>query len=76
MTGIIITILLAILIPLIGFIHNRNRKIKAYYEITWKKSSSLKPKEVLGMRPFDKYYYQRPEDNLIGGSLNKKENVS
>jgi hypothetical protein len=72
---IIIGILSAILIALVGFIYNRNRKLKAYYEIIWKKSSSLKPKEVLGMRPFNKYYYQRPEDNLIGGSLNKKENV-
>jgi tetratricopeptide (TPR) repeat protein len=71
----IIGILLAILIPLIVFIYNRNRKIKAYYEVVWKKSSALEPKEVLGMRPFNKYYYQRPEDDLIGGSLNKKENV-
>ncbi len=75
MTEIIIGILSAIFIALVGFIYNRNRRIKAYYEIIWKKSSSLKPKEVLGMRPFNKYYYQRQEDNLIGGSLNKKENV-
>jgi hypothetical protein len=78
MTEIIIGIigtLLLILIPLIAFIYNRNKKSKAYYEVVWKKSSSLKPKEVLGTRPFNKYYYQRPEDNLIGGSLNKKGNV-
>jgi len=73
--AILIGILSAIPITLAVFIYNRNRKLKAYYEIIWKKSSSLKPKEVLGMRPFDKYYYQRPEDDLIGGSLNKKENV-
>jgi tetratricopeptide (TPR) repeat protein len=72
---IIIGILSAIIIALVGFIYNRNRKIKAYYEVVWKKSSSLKPKEVLGMRPFDKYYYQRPEDDLIGESLDKQENV-
>ncbi|MCJ7575210.1 MAG: tetratricopeptide repeat protein [Dehalococcoidia bacterium] len=78
MTEIIVGIigtLLVVIIPLIALIYNRNRKLKAYYEIIWKKSSSLKPKEVLGMRPFDKYYYQRPEDNLISGSLSKKENV-
>ncbi|MGB6873498.1 MAG: tetratricopeptide repeat protein [Dehalococcoidia bacterium] len=72
---IIIGILSAILIALVGFIYNRNRKIKAYYEVVWKKPSSLKPKEVLGMRPFNKYYYQRPEDDLIGESLDKQENV-
>jgi tetratricopeptide (TPR) repeat protein len=75
MTEIIIGILSAILIALVGFIYNRNRKIKTYYEVVWKKSSSLKPEKVLGMRPFNKYYYQRPEDNLISESLNKKENV-
>ena len=79
MTEILIAILIGILsaipITLAIFIYNRNKKLKAYYEIIWKKSSSLKPKEVLGMRPFDKYYYQRPEDDLISGSLNKKENV-
>ena len=74
-TKIIIGILSTILIALVGFSYNRNRKIKAYYEVVWEKSSSLNPKEVLGMRPFNKYYYQRPEDDLIGGSLNKKENV-
>lgn len=73
--AILIGILSAIPITLAVFIYNRNRKIKAYYEVVWKKSSSLNPKEVLGMRPFNKYYYQRPEDDLIGGSLNKKENV-
>ena len=72
---IIIGILSAILIALVGFIYNRNRKIKAYYEVVWRKSSSLKPKEVLGMRPFDSYYYHRPEDDLIGESLDKEENV-
>ena len=72
---IIIGILSAILIALVGFIYNRNRKIKAYYEVIWKKSSSLKPKEVLGIRPFDKYYYRRPEDDSIGESLTNGDNV-
>jgi tetratricopeptide (TPR) repeat protein len=75
MTEIIIAVISVILIPLIIFFYNRNKKIKAYYEIVWKKSSSLKPKDVLGMRPYDKYYYHRSEDDSIGESLNKKENV-
>jgi len=73
--AILIGILSAIPITLAVFIYNRNKKLKAYYEVIWKKSSSLKPKDVLGMRPFDKYYYQRPEDDSIGESLNKEENV-
>lgn len=75
MTEIVIGIVSAVLIALVGFIYNRTRKIRAYFEVVWKKSSSLKPQEMLGMRPFDKYYYPRPEDNLIAGSLNNKENI-
>ncbi len=71
----IIGVIITILIPLSGLIYNRKRKCKVYYETVWKKSSSLNVKEVLGTRPFDKYYYQRPEDNLICEGLNNKENV-
>lgn len=73
--AIIVGPLLLILIPLIRFLHNRRGRLAAYYDIVWKTSSSLKPREVLGMRPFNKYYYRRAEDKLIAGSLNRKENV-
>jgi len=73
--GIIIGIILAILIPLIGSYNKRRRTLKVYYEITWGKSLSLKPKEVLGERPFNIYYYKRPEDDLIVKCLNNKKNV-
>jgi len=68
-------IIIVILVPLIGFLYHRYRKHKAYYEIIWKKSSWLKPRELLKERPFNKYYYQRPEDNLIREGLNNKKNV-
>ncbi len=73
--GIIISILLAVLIPLVVSIYNGRRKLKKYYETIWKKSSCLKPKEVLGERPFKKYYYQRPDDDLIVKSLSNRKNV-
>ena len=75
----IVGIILAVLIPLIGFFYRRhrekNRTLKKYYEITGKKSSKLKPKEVLGERPFNRYYYKRPEDDLVVKSLDNKKNV-
>ncbi len=73
--GIIVSILLAVLIPLVVFIYNGRRKLKKYYEVIWKKLSSLKPIEVLRERPFETYYYQRPEDDLIAKSLNNRKNV-
>ena len=39
------------------------------------KSSSLKPEDMLGTRPFNPYYYRRQEDDLIDKSLINKNNV-
>ena len=71
----IIGIILAIFLPMLGFVYNSRRKLKQFYEIIWKKSSSLKPKDILGIRPFDKYYYSRKEDDKIRECLNDKKNV-
>lgn len=76
----VIGVLLAILIPLIGFLYNRYRKAKKYFEIMWKESSSLKPEEVLGLRGeskygFHRYYYPRKEDELIREKIENGKNV-
>lgn len=71
-------ILLAILIPLISFIYRRRRKLKVYYEIMWKKSSKLKPNEVLGIRGglgFDEYYHKRPVDEIVKKKIEYNHNV-
>ena len=74
-------ITLMILIPLTGFLYNRKSKHKKYYEIIWKKSSSLKPRNVLGLRAesklgFNEYYYPRKdEDEHIRKKIEKDENV-
>ncbi|MDH4223280.1 MAG: tetratricopeptide repeat protein [candidate division Zixibacteria bacterium] len=78
MEGIIIGIIglfLAILVPVIGVTYKRRKKLKSYFTIIWKKSSSLKPKEVLGDRPYYNYYYERDEDNFIRNSLTEKKNL-
>ena len=76
----IMGLLLAILVPLTGYIYNRNRKLKSYFEVMWKKSSSLQPEEVLGLRGkpkhgFLEYYYQRENDNIIRDRINSNKNV-
>jgi len=76
---IIIGILTAFIIFLIGFLYNRHRKLKGYYEVICKKSSSLKPYDVLGERVkkygFHKYYYTRSEDESIKEKIEREENV-
>ena len=74
--GIVLTILLS----LTAFLYNRNKKLKAYYEIKSKRSSSLKPEEALGIRGdpkfgFHPYYYQRKEDEVIRKKIENNENA-
>ncbi|TKJ32151.1 hypothetical protein CEE39_06135, partial [bacterium (candidate division B38) B3_B38] len=77
----LIAILIVIPIALIGFLYNQHRKLKGYYEIICKKSSSLKPYDVLGLRGlsihgFNEYYYQRKdEDKLIKKKIENGKNV-
>ena len=71
----IIGILLTILDTLTKFLYNRNKKIKALYEIVWEKSSSLKQNKLLMGRPFFKYYYQRPQDDLVHQLLIDRKNI-
>lgn len=71
-------ILLSILIPLISFIYHRRRKLKVYYEVMWKKSSKLRPNEVLGIRGglgFDEYHYKRPVDEVVKKKIEYNQNV-
>ena len=75
----IISILIVPLIALIGFLYNRHRKLKLCYKIICKKSSSLKPYDVLGEQQkkygFHKYYYERPEDEIIKEKIENNKNV-
>ncbi|MFX1520574.1 MAG: tetratricopeptide repeat protein, partial [Promethearchaeota archaeon] len=76
----VISTLLIILIPLIRFFYNRHRKLKAYYEIIWKKSSKLKPDDVLEIRGkikygYHEYYYRRPADKLITDKIENNKHV-
>ena len=78
--GILVGILLAIVVPIFGYMWWRNRKLNTYYDVMWKKSSRLKPEEVLGLRGreeygFHKSYFRRPEDEQIEQRLARGDHV-
>ena len=52
--------------------YNKNKK---FYDIVWKKSTSLKPKDLLGLRPYNNYYYLREEDDKVNRFISGGENV-
>lgn len=54
----------------------RGKKYRHYYKVVWKKSSKLRPKEILGeFRPYYEYYYKRIEDDQICEAIENKQNV-
>src|SRR5665648_602295 len=73
--GIIVGII-TIIIPLIGFAYNKKKSIKTTYKVIWKKSSSLKPEDILEGRPFHEYYHPcKEEDDKIAQFLTENENT-
>jgi tetratricopeptide (TPR) repeat protein len=75
-----ISALVMILVPIIGFIHQRNAKIRKYYEVMRKRSSSINPREILHMRAesrhgFLPYYHQRAHDRIIRQRIAAHQNV-
>lgn len=78
--AILVTILLAILVPFWGYMWWRNRKLETFYKVMWKKSSKLKPQDLLDHRAkkkygFHDYYYFRQEDKLIEKKLTDNEHT-
>jgi tetratricopeptide (TPR) repeat protein len=86
--GVIISVIAALLVVipkkilrLIRDTYYINEGLKPYYDVVWKKSSSLRPQDVLGQlrgRPeggFFKYYYGRETDKHIQDKIDNGENV-
>jgi tetratricopeptide (TPR) repeat protein len=76
----IIGILLTITVPLAAFINKRRKLLNAIYDVKWKSTTKLKPKEVMGERGSSKsgfrdYYSSRLEDDLLLAKIENRENV-
>jgi len=76
---LIIALILAIICAfpagiLIEIVKDYN-KSKKYFDIVWKKSSSLGPKDLLGLRPYNSYYYLRGEDSKVKNFIDEGESV-
>jgi len=76
----IIGILLAIAVPLAVFIYRRRKLVNSIYDVKWKSTAKLKPKEVMGERGSQKigfrdYYSEREEDDLLLAKIESRENV-
>jgi tetratricopeptide (TPR) repeat protein len=56
-------------------IHLAKRKYRHYFRVVRKKSSRLKPVEIMDLRPYHQYYHYRPEDDTIRKGFRDRRNV-
>lgn len=63
------------IISLLYYFHVHTRESRAIWQVAWKKSSSFTPQEILGERPFHRFYYQRRADKLIRKLIENERNV-
>jgi len=78
--GIIVGAFVAIVLAVWRYMWWRNRKLNAYYDVMWKKSSKLKPKDLLPWRGtkehgFHNFYHLRQEDRQIEQRLARGDHV-
>jgi len=64
-----------VLIGVLQWISNNKKYVKKYFRVVWKKARKLQPKDLLRDRPYEEYYYRRPEDDRIAKAVKKGESV-
>jgi tetratricopeptide (TPR) repeat protein len=62
------------LIPIVFLFHRREIH-KSYYSTTWTLSKYLKPRDLLGERPFQEYYEERDIDRQLNLALREHQNI-
>lgn len=78
--GFELAIIIAVLIAALTYYSNRRRRIRALYEVIWKSSRNLKPKEILGIRAefrhgYHKYYFEVEENRKLEKCIEDGKNV-
>ncbi|WP_218104596.1 hypothetical protein, partial [Methanosarcina sp. A14] len=76
--GILVPLLLAMISASHTLYKNyreRQKKLRSLFNLTWKNSTSIGKEEVLGNRPFNEYYFLRPEDEKVWNCLDNEKSV-
>ena len=73
--GAVLGAAVVIIVALLQSHARKKRILKKHFKIIWKKSSALKPKALLELRPFHKAYHKRDEDHKILEALSARKNV-
>ena len=76
--GILVTLLLAMIgasYTLYKNYQEKQKKLKSLFNLIWKNSTSIGKEEILGNRPFNEYYFLRPEDEKVWNCLDNGKSV-
>jgi tetratricopeptide (TPR) repeat protein len=71
----ILGLLISVSIPIIAYTIRRRSISKNYFSVIWKSSKKLKPKDLLGERPYNSYYFHRSSDNIIARAIERSRNL-
>jgi tetratricopeptide (TPR) repeat protein len=71
----ILGIAATLIAPAAGYLLKLRKEFKQYYSVIWKSSGKLKPKDLLGERPYGEYYFPRNVDSLLSRSLERRRNT-
>ena len=63
------------LAPAIGYIIKQRKDYRSYYSLVWKDSAKLRPKDMLGERPYNDYYFERDYDIQLSRLLERRRNT-
>lgn len=69
--GIIVTAI----VPFIGYVYKTRKEFRNYYSVIWKPSGKLKPKDLLGERPCEEFYFERNLDSFLKRAFERKRNA-
>jgi len=74
LTLTILGIIATVLAPFVGYVYKTRREFRNFYSVIWKDSKKIQPKEVLGERPHEEYYFERSIDTQVSRSIERSRN--
>ncbi len=61
--------------PAVGYWLKLRKDYRNYYILLWKNSSSIKPQDLLGERPYNDYYFERDYDIQLRRLIERRRNT-
>lgn len=71
----LISIILAIAIPLVGYLYNQRRGVRTHFTVIWQLTRFLPARKLLNARPYYELYLPSEADTDLQAALKQRQNV-